>query len=247
MDQHPPPLPTHMGQLYRYVSKDSETLYCSRHVGYRSHPRIPGTFQSRRFQLDYSSALHVLSSIRTILPVSVHPGQSSPDTSKLPRPSIIFDETANNNTDQHTTFRDKLEHLDHWQIPLLEHLECDSYESRFSDLLQTDTPITLILASDGGARDDLGSFGWAISIGQEILWKCKGPTFGLRPGSFRAESYGILSACLFLQLYFDYFQPTIEPAINLEFYCDSSSLLKRIARAMSRAWINPNSMPRIRL
>jgi hypothetical protein len=42
---------------YRYVSKDSETLYCSRHVGYRSHPRIPGTFQSRRFQLDYSSAL----------------------------------------------------------------------------------------------------------------------------------------------------------------------------------------------
>jgi hypothetical protein len=120
--------------------------------------------------------------------VSVHPEQSSLDTSKLPRPSIIFDETANNNTDQHTTFRDKLEHLDHWQIPLLEHLECDSYESRFSDLLQTDTPITLILASDGGARDDLGSFGWAISIGQEILWKWKGPTFGLRPGSFRAES-----------------------------------------------------------
>ena len=67
------------------------------------------------------------------------------------------------------------------------------------------------LASDGGACNDLGFLGWEIAIGREMLWQCKGPTFGLKPGSFlRAESYGFIAALLFLQAYIGYYCITID-------------------------------------
>ena len=88
-----------------------------------------------------------------------------------------------------------------WQQPLLEHLECTSNEERLYDFLSSGESIKLTLASDRGARDGLESFGWEIAIGCEILWQCKGPAFGLKLGSFLAESYGFISALLFVQAY----------------------------------------------
>jgi hypothetical protein len=74
-------------------------------------------------------------------------------------------------------------------------------ESRLHHILTLDQPRVIEVASDGGAREDLGSSGWEIEVQQEIIWQCKGATFGLMPGSFRAESYGMLSALLFLDTY----------------------------------------------
>ena len=89
-------------------------------------------------------------------------------------------------------------------------------------------------------QDDLGSCGWEIAIGCEILWQCKRLTFGLKAGSFRAESYGFFSALLFLQAYTEYYSITIETDTLHDFLCDSESLLKRIQRAITRSWVNPS-------
>jgi hypothetical protein len=89
------------------------------------------------------------------------------------------------------------------------------------------------MASDGGAREDLGSFGWNIAVDQQTLWKCKGPTFGLLPGSFRAESYGMISALIFIDTYIKQYQTKLDKSTKLQFCCDSDSLIKRIHRAQN--------------
>ena len=64
--------------------------------------------------------------------------------------------------------------------------------------------------------------------------QCKGLTFGLKPGSFRAESYGFFSALLFLQAYTEYYSYSIPLDTDTlhDFLCDSKSLLKPIQRTI---------------
>jgi hypothetical protein len=161
------------------------------------------------------------------------------DSSKLPRPAATADDAVPP-TPNIDTFSDYLVTLEAWKLPLLEYLECISDDDRRLHELLSSGNLKFTLASDGGARDDLGSSGWEIAIADEILWQCKGPTFGARPGSFRAESYGFLSALLFLQAHSHYFDTAMDPNLTHDFYCDSESLLKRIQRALNRSWVNPS-------
>jgi hypothetical protein len=222
-----------------YISYDSHILYRLRVVGYRLHKPLAGTFRHRRFNVDYFSACSDLSSVPCLVPVSVTSKTHSLDSSKLPRPAATADDAVPP-TPNIDTFSDYLDTLEAWKLPLLEHLECISDDDRRLHELLSSGNLKFTLASDGGARDDLGSFGWEIAIADEILWQCKGPTFGARPGSFRAESYGFLSALLFLQAYSHYFDTAIDPNLTHDFYCDSESLLKRIHRALNRSWVNPS-------
>jgi hypothetical protein len=125
--------------------------------------------------------------------------------------------------------------------PLLEYLEPTQTEARLNTLLTQGQPITFELVSDGGAREDLGSFSWTIAVAQQTLWKCKGPTFGLLPGSFRVKSYGMVSALIFIDTYIKQYNTPLDKLTILKFYCDSSSLIKRIQRAQNRSWQNPNN------
>jgi hypothetical protein len=84
------------------------------------------------------------------------------------------------------------------------------------------------------------SFGWELAIGRLILWQCKGPTFGLDPGSFHAESYGMLSVLLFLEFYIQFFQVSITDSIEHLFYCDKQGLVNRISASQDRSWKTPN-------
>jgi hypothetical protein len=107
-------------------------------------------------------------------------------------------------------------------------------------LLTQRRPTTFEIASDGGAREDIGSSGWELAVARTVLWQCKGPTFGLLPESFRAESYGVLSALLFIDTYWcKQYNIQLNKSTTLKFYCDSQLLLKRIARSRNRSWINP--------
>ncbi len=88
--------------------------------------------------------------------------------------------------------------------------------------------------------DDIGAFRWIIAIGHEVLWKCKGPTFGPRPGSFRAKSHGLLLALLFLQACLEHFATATGQNTTHDFFSDSNLLLQRIQRALNRSWVNPS-------
>jgi hypothetical protein len=71
-------------------------------------------------------------------------------------------------------------------------------------------------------------------MGRIILWKCKGPTFGLDPRSFRAESSGLLSVLLFFDHYLQFFQAEVQATVQHLFYCDNQGLLKRINSHLER-------------
>ena len=139
-----------------------------------------------------------------------------------------------------TDFFDMLQALPYWQSSLLAHLDCVQSVDRLKQLLESGEKLQLNLVSDGGAKGDLGSFGWELAIGRTILWTCMGPTFGLDPGSYRAESYGMLSVMLFLDHYFRFFAVQVSDNIEHLFYCDNQGLINRISFAMNRSWDNPN-------
>lgn len=78
---------------------------------------------------------------------------------------------------------------------------------------------------------------------RKILWQYKGPASGICPCSFCNESYGFISAPLFLQQegYTQYFSTnTINQNTTHNFYCDSESLLKHMRWALHRFKVNPS-------
>ena len=160
--------------------------------------------------------LHDLTTTTSIIPVTITPATHCLQSSNLTRQAFIPDDTVHIVPDTIDSFFDFLDTKDEWQRPLLEHLGCNSTEARLHEFLSSGVSIKFTLASDGGARDNLGSYGWEIAIGCEILWQCKGPTFWLKPGSFRAESYGFFSAVLFLQAYTEYYI-TLSPSTQTHF------------------------------
>jgi hypothetical protein len=130
--------------------------------------------------------------------------------------------------------------LPHWQSSLLAHLDSEQHLNCLKQLLESGDTLTLCLVSDGGAKGDLGSFGWEIAVAREILWTCMGPTFGLNPGSFPAELCGMLSALLFLEPRLRFFDVLLSDSISPLFCCDNLGLIKRVNCAMNRSWDNPN-------
>jgi hypothetical protein len=36
------------------------------------------------------------------------------------------------------------------------------------------TNVNILVTSDGGHKDDYGSFGWVIGTKQEVIWDCEG-------------------------------------------------------------------------
>jgi hypothetical protein len=96
-------------------------------------------------------------------------------------------------------------------------------DSSLHELQQKNT--TILAASDGGQKDDHGSFGWVIGTQDGVVWDCEGVARGYPMQSYRAEGYGRMSLLLFLANLRFY---NIKPAAGLRFlsYCDSSCLLK---------------------
>jgi hypothetical protein len=88
-----------------------------------------------------------------------------------------------------------VKNLPYWQSSLLAHLDSEQTVDRLEWLLESGEKLQLDLVSD------YGSFGWELAVGRTIPGTCRGPTFGLHPGS-----YGMLSALFFLELYFRFFQ-----------------------------------------
>ena len=81
------------------------------------------------------------------------------------------------------------------------------------------------MATDGGAKDQLGSIGTTI----EELWTGRGQVTGHPIHSFRRESVALLSLLVFLREYFKYFKlpPRTTP---YTIFTDSESLILRVAR-----------------
>ena len=91
------------------------------------------------------------------------------------------------------------------------------------------THTQILIATDGGAKDNYGSFSWVIGTTDDILWTGRGQVTGEPIHSFRSESVALLSVLIFLREYMKYHQiPSLTQTIQI--VTDSESLIKRCQR-----------------
>jgi hypothetical protein len=102
------------------------------------------------------------------------------------------------------SFQDHLDTLPEWQQNLFAGLYLTTgHDSLGQHLLNGDR---LFFCSDGGAKDNAGSFGWVIATATTLIWECSGIAAGWYANSFRSEDVGQLSLLVFLEVYIAYYR-----------------------------------------
>lgn len=108
-----------------------------------------------------------------------------------------------------------------WEQHLLRHLQLNVSQLA---LVQALTTSSVLLASDGSQQEHRASFGWILSDHHgNRLATCKGPAYGAKPVSYRAEGYGILSALRFFYHLAQRWNTT--PKFTL--LCDNITMVRR--------------------
>jgi hypothetical protein len=83
-----------------------------------------------------------------------------------------------------------------------------------------------LLVTDGGAADNMGTFGWIIGTTSGThLAAGSDPVFGFDPRSYRAETYGCRAGMTFVQLVFQFCRRTMTGTLEVRF--DNQGLLKK--------------------
>jgi hypothetical protein len=126
-----------------------------------------------------------------------------------------------------TTFAEYISSLPLWDKRLLSAIDLVDPEGLLAHLRSEDI---LLLVSDGGADNDLGSFGLLIASDESTFTTVSNTTEGILPGSYRAESYGCLAILQFLY-HFMHYHTVNSPKILNKFYCDNLSLITRLKQA----------------
>jgi hypothetical protein len=134
------------------------------------------------------------------LPLVAHPTATTYCTATQ---SFVISEDLNNEyiapaeiTLTTPTFEEFLLSLEPWERDLLQHTEIKNDPTSFCDQLSHG----FRAVSDGSVRYNIyGAFGWIMSTpnGERVVWGM-GPAYGMRPQSYRAEGYGLLSILRFL-------------------------------------------------
>jgi hypothetical protein len=102
------------------------------------------------------------------------------------------------------TFQAYLAGRPNWQTYLLKGVfQSLSTDTLSQHLLNGDH---LLFCSDGGAKDNQGSFGWVIANSSKLLWECSGIDTGWFANSFRSEGIEQLALLVFLDAYITYYQ-----------------------------------------
>ncbi len=128
-----------------------------------------------------------------------------------------------------------------WDRQLFQYYQACQSPTALKEYLEEPTGTRLYVVQDGSATNR-GSFGWCIATTDTILWEGSGHTQGLDPGSFRAESYGMLAALRFLTHYLDsYLVRPAQPDLIHHEYTDSQSLLDRLHSSKTRFYDSPKA------
>jgi hypothetical protein len=134
-----------------------------------------------------------------------------------------------------------LQQLDPWENILFPYVQAYSDVLTLKRHLEDPSASYLCIAHDGGAADR-GSFAWCIATTTTVLWEGSGHTEGHTPGSFRAESYGMLAPLRFLIHYLSFFNVHLaNPALIHKDFTDSKSLLDRLQSSKERFYASPKA------
>jgi hypothetical protein len=203
----------------------NELLLCRNDKQYNIHPSHPQGF-------------HLLPDGHTNkLPIGCSPASAlqvpTAWAARTTKPSIP-PETTSNQTDG--TFDAFIMTLPEWERALLSHIEL--HQDLYSIHHGLVTYKTSIGVSDGSAAKDRGAYGWCLSSNNGTrLATGMGPAQGMKPSSYRAEGYGMLSLLRFIICLFEYCGTA--PRCS-QVYSDNLALIQRIARQMGRNTWYPN-------
>ena len=187
--------------------------------------RVDGTFTSHsKMRMDYDqipTAANVVLPERAV-PVDVIPYYHG--TWGIVRTYRKFAVPPAPQDTTHETLVELIQTLPPWERSLLQNLEFlgGTTQQDLFDMIQTEG---LFIGSDGSQEGHRASFAWYMSDqdGTRLI-RCNGPCYGLRPTSYRAEGYGLLSVCRLLYHLRTHFQLNLE---SCSIYCDNKSMVKK--------------------
>ena len=126
-----------------------------------------------------------------------------------------------------------IHHMDKWEKMLLQGLVLQVSQEEFLRLVSEPT----LVASDGSVQGSRASFAWVMStVDGNRFATCVGPALGLKPTSYRAEGYGILSLVRFLHLIKQQFNTQIDCHV----VCDNEAMVKRTRSPNDVTKVYPN-------
>ncbi len=134
------------------------------------------------------------------------------------------------------TFEAFIEDLPEWERLLLNHIE---YHQDFYSIHHCLTTCQISMGvSDGSVIKDQGAYGWCLSSQDGTrLATGMGPAQGMKPSSYRAEGYGMLSILRFIIRLFEFCGT--EPRCS-KIYSDNMALIIRIDKQLARNNWYPN-------
>ena len=132
------------------------------------------------------------------------------------------------------TWIEYINNLQTWDKELLSDIKIMSQHA-LQNMLQNNERI--YLCSDGGAKEDIGSFGAVVASNQEIMIQVSGQAYGKTPRSFRAEGYGMLAILRFLFHFIQYHN--IKTKSKLKIYSDNEGLIIRVNQIKDKTEIRP--------
>jgi hypothetical protein len=136
-------------------------------------------------------------------------------------------------TNRTDTIQARIEQLPDWEKELLSGVEIQVS----TDILKHELTKKLKIASDGSVQDERASFGWVIANDKGTrLVSCKGPAYGSRPTSYRAEGYGFLSLVRFIKLV----KKAWGPIGECQIVCDNEALVKQLNKDYDPRGTQPN-------
>jgi hypothetical protein len=134
------------------------------------------------------------------------------------------------------TFQEFIATLPNWECRLLEHIDIHSDLYSLHHSLASGT--INMGVSDGSVLHDQGAYGWCLSSNDGTrLATGMGPAQGMKPSSYRAEGYGMLSLLRFIIRLFEFCGSA--PRCS-HLYSDNLALVNRIAQQRTISTWYPN-------
>lgn len=161
---------------------------------------------------------------------------------KIPKTSIVTKEDDTDscgsisqlsvNSISNSTWNEWLECQDNWvqQIMSRTIFEPEHQTISLQDLMNN--KVQMIMATDGGKKDDSGMFAAIFAMGRTVIAK----TYGKTPdapeihSSYRSETYGLLAGITLLVGIIQRRNLKFEGQLSVEIHCDNKSLVDNINR-----------------
>lgn len=117
---------------------------------------------------------------------------------------------------------------------MLQHFRIHDIDILLNHFQQHDDKLYIV--SDGGMKDNRGSFGVSIGIHDSELVSIKGPApgFSEHANLYCSEAYGMLTGLNFVCLLIKSYHITFQLKHKILFFCDTLALVKRIQQIIIR-------------